>query len=109
MTEARDLLGKLLGYIEEQAKEVDPRSYRLSAAKGFMKSRKDLRGLPGVEFDVKVEGDHIWLRVERLAADRPPRLPDERVRNLGLIRISGDPDGRPPSIDESALNASLEG
>jgi len=36
MTEPRRLLQRLLEYIEEQAKEIDPRGYCLSQAKGFV-------------------------------------------------------------------------
>ena len=42
---ARDLLTRLLDYIEEQAKDIDPRAFRLSSAKGFVKRRADLAGL----------------------------------------------------------------
>lgn len=100
----RYLLTQLLDYIEEQAKDVDPRAFRLANAKGFLKRRADLAGLPGVEFDLSVEGDHVWLRVERLHAIKPPPL-DEKIK--GLIRVSDDPDGAKPSIDESALKARL--
>ena len=70
----RQLLHNLLDYIREQAKNVDPKGFRLSAAKGFLRRRPELAGLPGVTFDLKVEGDHTWLQVERLDARRPPVL-----------------------------------
>src|SRR6266516_3122093 len=105
MKAPRTLLCRLLGYIEEQAKEFDPATYQLSGVKAFMRRRMDLVGLPGVEFDIDVEGDHIWLRVARLEAQRPPLLQDERLRDLGLIRISYDPDGPPPKLVDSALAA----
>ena len=70
----RQLLHNLLDYIREQAKNVDPKGFRLSAAKGFLRRRPELVGLPGVTFDLKVEGDHTWLQVERLEARRPPVL-----------------------------------
>jgi hypothetical protein len=59
MADARDLLHRLLDYIGEQAKDIDPRGYRLSALKGYLRRRETLAGLPGLEFDIKVEGDHI--------------------------------------------------
>ncbi len=101
---ARDLLTRLLDYIEEQAKDIDPRAYRLANAKGFLKRRADLSGLPGVEFDLNVQGDHLWLRIQRLQAHKPPAL-DEKVK--GLIRVSDDPNGAKPSIDEAALKARI--
>lgn len=100
----RDLLTRLLDYIEEQAKDIDPRAFRLAHTKEFLKRRSDLAGLPGVEFDLSVEGDHVWLRVQRLQASKPPGL-DERFK--GLIRVSDDPNGAKPSIDEVAFKARL--
>ncbi len=100
----RELLTRLLDYIEEQAKDIDPRAFRLANAKGFLKRPADLTGLPGVEFDVNVEGDHLWLRVQRLQASKPPAL-DETVS--GFIRVSADPNGAKPSIEEAAMERRL--
>ena len=72
----RDLLYKLMEYIREQAKDIDPRGYRLEASKTFLERREDIAGLPGLEFDLKVVGDHIWLKVPRLEANPPPRAPE---------------------------------
>lgn len=101
---ARTLLTRLLDYIEEQAKEVDPRGFCLSAAKGFIRNPTQLRGLPGVTFDISTEGDHTWLRVERLEAASPPAV-DEKLR--GLIRIDDNPFGNKPTIDEVAMRAHI--
>ena len=65
---SRSMLIDLLAYIEEQAKVIDPRVFRLSSARDFLKRRSDLAGLPGVDLDLSVEGDHVWLRVQRLHA-----------------------------------------
>src|SRR5688572_4905089 len=100
----KELLTKLLDYIEEQAKEIDPRAFRLGNVRDFLKSRADLVGLPGVSFDINVEGDHLWLRVDRLEAHRPPAL-DHSVK--GLIRVSDDPDGQAPAIDPTAVSARI--
>jgi very-short-patch-repair endonuclease len=100
----RELLTRLLDYIEEQAKDIDPRAFRLANTKGFLKRRADLAGLPGVEFNLSVQGDHVWLRVQRLQASPPPAL-DEKFK--GLIRVSDDPGGAKPFIDETALKARL--
>lgn len=74
MPDPRDLLICLLDYIKEQAKQINPAAYRLANAKGFQRQRGDMAGLPGVEFDIKVAGDHVWLRVPRQAAEPPPPL-----------------------------------
>lgn len=101
---SRSLLIDLLAYIEEQAKVIDPRIFRLSNTKEFLKRRHDLAGLPGVEFDLSLEGDHVWMRVQRLHANKPP-LPESAL--AGSIIISDDPNGRPPAINEAALQDHL--
>jgi very-short-patch-repair endonuclease len=104
-TSGRLLLHRLLDYIHEQAKEVDPRGYRLGAVKGFVRRSDELVGLPGVESDLKVAGDHIWLRIQRLEANAPPPVPDSRK---GLFRVSRNPEGPLPELDEAALLHWLE-
>lgn len=100
----RQLLHSLLDYIQEQAKNVDPKGFRLSATKGFLRRRQELAGLPGVEFDLKVEGDHTWLRVERLEACKPP-MPPEHTRDL--LVVATDPFGAPPSVSEVGVKARI--
>jgi very-short-patch-repair endonuclease len=100
MTPAATLLHKLLEYIREQAKDIDPRGFRLSDSKKFLWRREALVGLPGVEFDLNVAGDHIWLRLRRLEANPPPSPP---YPHKDFIRVSADPDGPKPSMDEAAL------
>lgn len=95
---SRHLLRRLLDYIGEQAKVIDPRAYRLRGSEGTTLQRTDIAGLPGVEFDIKVAGDHIWLRVPRLAASKP-LPPLEKYRPF--FRVSNAPDGALPSIDEA--------
>jgi very-short-patch-repair endonuclease len=100
MTPPRVLLIQLLDYIKEQAKEINPQGYRLASVRGFMRARNDIAGLPGAEFDLRIEGDHIWLRVPRLAAEPPPKPPQTQQE---FLRISSDPDGPQPTLDEPAL------
>ena len=100
MNASRDLLKGLLEYIEEQAKEIDPKSYCIATAKGFVRRHLELVGLPGLDYDIRSEGDHVWLRLERLAAINPPVVPD-MLRNLCVV--SNDPFAPPPSLDESKL------
>ena len=99
-TPQHDLLTRLLDYVVEQAKEIDPRAYVLTGASDFKRFSKDLAGLPGVELDRKVEGDHIWLQVARLESSSPP-APDEQARPY--IAFSVDPSGPAPAIDDAAL------
>lgn len=102
---AHQLLSKLLDYVLEQAKDIDPRGFNLSVHKGFKKTKSDLQGLPGVDFDIKIEGDHTWLRVARLEALSPPALADEKLK--GLITIDAEPTGQPPRIDEAVFKHRL--
>ncbi len=104
MTSAATLLHKLLEYVHEQAKEIDPRGFRLSTSKNFVWRREALLGLPGVEFDLKVDGDHIWLRLGRLEAHSPPPIP---ILYKDVIRVSTDPNGPKPALDEAALRHRL--
>ena len=104
MDKEHDLLHRLLDYIGEQAKDIDPHGFRLGTLKGFLRRRESIAGLPGIEFDLKVEGDHIWLRVPRLEAASPPPLSENQ---RGLFRINGNPDGPAPSLDEAAFRHRL--
>lgn len=101
MPDPRELLVCLLDYIKEQAKEVNPKGYRLASTKGFIRQRNDIAGLPGVEFDIRVAGDHVWLRVPRLAAEPPP---DPSKSHKALFKVSPDPNGPLPLLDEAALS-----
>jgi very-short-patch-repair endonuclease len=99
-TEAPSLLRKLLDYVVEQSKVVDPQGFKLSAQTGFIRRPLDLAGLPGLDLDVKVEGDHIWMRVKRLEAHLPPALPQGLD---GLVRVPVDPHAQVPVLDDQAL------
>src|SRR5262249_30083821 len=86
-------------YIGEQMKKIDPRSFHLSKT-FFHCLPTDLAGLAGVETDIRLEGDHIWLRIARLEADSPPKIEHEAE----LLQIGNDPFGSLPSLNESALH-----
>jgi very-short-patch-repair endonuclease len=101
---SRSLLIDLLAYIEEQAKVIDPRVFRLSSARDFLKRRSDLAGLPGVDLDLSVEGDHVWLRVQRLHATNAP-TPD--AKTAALLTVGDDPNGPAPTVNEAALKEQL--
>jgi very-short-patch-repair endonuclease len=100
----RSLLIDLLTYIEEQAKVIDPRIFRLSSARDFLKRRSDLAELPGVDLDLSVEGDHVWLRVQRLHATNAP-APD--AKTAALLTVGDDPNGPAPAVNEAALKERL--
>lgn len=102
---ASQLLSRLLDYVLEQDKDIDPRGFKLSTHKGFIKGKPDLQSLPGVDFDIKVEGDHTWLRIARLEAQSQPALSDSRW--IGVILIADDPNGLAPRLDETVLKQRL--
>jgi very-short-patch-repair endonuclease len=79
---------------------------QLSKDAGFRCAPTDIRGLPGVEMDIRVEGDHIWMRVNRLEGIRPPKPSDWAV---DLFRISDSPSGAAPAVDEAALQRRING
>lgn len=99
-TPQHDLFIRLLHYIIEQGKKIDPRAYVLTNASDFRRFPLNLAGLPGVDLDRKVEGDHIWLQVARLAATSPPD-PDEQARPY--IALSNNPSASVPALNEQAL------
>ncbi|MBP6902101.1 MAG: AAA family ATPase [Burkholderiaceae bacterium] len=103
-TPQHGLLTRLLDYVVEQGKEIDPRAYVLTGSSDFRRFPKDLAGLPGVELDRKVEGDHIWLQVARLESKSPP-APDDQARPY--ITFSDDPSGPSPAINDMALKHRL--
>lgn len=98
---ASTLLTQLLNYVLEQDKEIDPRGFRLQGHKGFLKTRRDVQGLPGVDFNIQVEGDHVWMQVARLDPIAPPTLSDAQWR--GFVVVPADPFGALPRIDENSL------
>ncbi|MEC4748831.1 AAA domain-containing protein [Methylomicrobium sp. Wu6] len=75
-------------YIEEQAKAINPKAFRLSSPTGFLRTHLQLKNIPGLDFDLRPEGDHIWLRLERLETSPPPPLPEHLKE---LIQASNDP------------------
>src|SRR5216684_1712749 len=89
---------------------TEPRQFSLGNAKGFIRRSTEVAGLPGVEYDIKVEGDHIWLRVARFTPTEAPAVP-EQFR--AFIRAVNDPDASPPLLDDAAfrrwLNKTAEG
>ena len=51
LTPQHGLLSRLLDYVVEQSKEIDPRAFNLATVVDFKRYPKDLAGLPGVDFD----------------------------------------------------------
>lgn len=98
----RELLHRLFVYIEEQLKDIDPRAFQISKSALPRLFPRDLANLPGVFFDVQEEGDHVWLKVERLEETSPPAPESERYGKC--IRVDGDSNGKPPQLIETELD-----
>src|SRR5208337_1204951 len=98
---ARRLSG-LLEYVQELVK-LDERvatslsQHKLADGSKFALHEHELRGLPGVTFDISDAEGPIWLRVQRLQRVASPAVPDE-VRDW--IEVSNDPF-RLPSVRET--------
>ncbi|MCD2451067.1 AAA domain-containing protein [Methylicorpusculum oleiharenae] len=97
MKSPHDLLKGLLEYIEEQTKDINPKAFRISSHSGFAKQSHQLAGLPGVDFDIRLEGDHLWLRIERLEAYPQPKIPDQLKE---FLNVTNDPFQQPPTLEQ---------
>lgn len=100
------LLDGLLDYILEQARQVNPRGFRLSLHQDFKATRARIAGLPGVELDTGTEADPVLLRVARLSENRPPALADRT--QASLLTIPTEPSGTDPSVSEGGVLARVE-
>jgi very-short-patch-repair endonuclease len=102
---AKDLLVGLLDYIQEQAKIVKPEGFRLSEHKALRYFPADLSTLPGISFNVEAQGDHIWLRVERI---EPQLAPVVSTDIQPFVSAAADPYGRPPALISAEVEAHIE-
>jgi very-short-patch-repair endonuclease len=98
--EPRSLLKRLFEYIGEQLKDIDPKGFQLHKHSNFLQVPADIAGLPGVRTDVRQEGDHVWLQVDRLEAGVPPKVPEQQ---RDYLVVDGDPNSSPPSVQESVI------
>lgn len=99
MSESNDLLIGLLEYIEQVEKLKRKPSYVISSDI-FAAHQSDLKGLPGIEFNIQAEGDDIWLRIPRLTEIPPPDA-DETLKQW--IAVSKSPDKQPELKSEKVV------
>lgn len=83
----------LLDYIE-QVEKLNRKPAFVVPTEFYCAYEEDLRGLPGIEFDLTAEGDEVWVRVPRLKEEDAPKPPDHLVPWLVLSR---SPD-KPPKL-----------
>lgn len=94
MPEISDRLIQLLDYIEQVEKLKRRPTYVVPEDFFVPAYQADLKGLPGIEFNLQMQGDDIWLQVPRLREISAP-VPDERLRPW--VVISKSPD-KPPEL-----------
>jgi very-short-patch-repair endonuclease len=116
-------LSKLLEYIEQAERSARKPQSSIPASGEFAAWSHELIGLPGVRFDLQQDGDHIWMRVDRLSESAPPELSDpvlekwvEQTSSVGhppkLLDVVEDADGqsrRFSDLPESVRAAAQDG
>jgi very-short-patch-repair endonuclease len=93
---AQKRLIALLDYIE-QVEKLGRKPTYVVPTDFYCSYEDELRGLPGIEFDLAVEGDEVWLQVQRLKEQDPPPLP-EKLKPW--VILSKSPDKQPSLRDE---------
>lgn len=68
----------LLSYIEQVEKLKTKPSFSVPS-EYFIAYQHELKGLPGLKYNLQVEGDDVWLRLPRLQEIGPPE-PDDQLR-----------------------------
>ncbi|NNM78623.1 AAA family ATPase [Sphingomonas sp. ID1715] len=97
-------LKQLLDYVAATERDKLAIPTEVAAEKGFRTTGAELMMLPGVHLNGGADGDPLWVRVERLAKVRPPRLADAELG--AWTEVADDPDKK-PAIKGEALRAAL--
>jgi len=107
MPSPHELLSRLFVYIEEQLKIIDPRGFQITKSGTPRLFPKDLASLPGVSFDIQEEGDHVWLKIDRLEEVPPPTIGTGPYASC--VSIDKNPHGTPPRLNEEVIQTLLKG
>jgi len=81
----------LLDYIKE-AERALKRPHFSVPKEFFCRWEHELIGLDGVTYNIQVEGEQIWLRINRLIEELPPSPPDNIAE---WIKLSKSPEKEP--------------
>src|SRR5258708_40252535 len=73
MTEGAPLVLDLLTYVE-QVEKLKTKPVFTVPTEYFAAYQHELKGLPGLQFNLQAEGEDIWLRVPRVHEIAPPPL-----------------------------------
>jgi very-short-patch-repair endonuclease len=99
MKESNQLLIDLLDYIQQVEKLNRKPAYTVSSDI-FEAYQADLKGLPGIDFNIQSEQDDVWLRITRLK-EIPAPEPGDNLKSW--VIISKSPDKSPILKDEYAV------
>ena len=102
---ARERLITLLEYIEHVEKLNRKPAFTVPTD-FYAGYEHELRGLPGVEFDLAGDGDEVWLRVPRLKEEDPPE-PPALLRSW--LNQSKNPDKEPTLREELVIDSRRPG
>lgn len=86
----------VLTLIENVCKQETPTPL-VEAHKGFVGWEADLRGLPGVVFNLDYEGDAVWMEIKRLVPTPPPSCP---ALLKPWVEKGDDPNKEPSLLDQ---------
>lgn len=81
----------LLNYIEQVEKLKTKPTFSVPS-EFFVAYQHELKGLPGLQYNLQVDGDDVWLRLPRLQEITPPE-PDDQLRPW--VTLSKSPDKAP--------------
>lgn len=81
----------LLNYIEQVEKLKTKPTFSVPS-EFFVAYQHELKGLPGLQYNLQDEGNDIWLRLTRLQEIAPPE-PDDQLRPW--VTLSKSPDNAP--------------
>lgn len=96
MAQPSELLTKLLDYVIEQDKEVDPRGFMAMSSKIFKATQPSLAGHLGVELNLEDDEGGVWMRVPRLELETLPALPKDIASTC--IVVGASPSAEPPYV-----------
>lgn len=87
----QERLVQLLDYIKEAERALKRPQFSVPS-EFFCRWEHEIRGFEGINFDVPVEGEQIWLRISRLIEEVPPSPPNEIAE---WIKLSKNPEKEP--------------
>jgi len=91
LAQSAPLVLELLNYIEQTEKLKKKPNFTVPR-EFFVAYQDELKGLPGLQYNLQVDGDDLWLRLPRLQEIAPPE-PDDQLRQW--VTLARSPDKTP--------------